>query len=94
MIALSLYLFLFLYLAGVVLFATLMFVCIGHLVHTGTFTLPSFVVTAACLAAVAIIFWLTWYWLLGTDWQAPVTIWNNAWFGNVFTTDQIFSPFQ
>lgn len=94
MITLALYSFFFIYLAGVVLFATLIFVSIGHLIHTGTFTLPSFVVTLLCFAFVAIIGWLTWYLLLNTDWQTPITIWNNRWFGTVFTTDQIFSPFK
>lgn len=94
MITIPLYTIFFAYCAGVLLFAALLLVDFFHLVHTGTFTLTSFFVTAAVLGIAAIIFWATWYLLQGTDWQTQLTIWSNAWFGNIFSSNQIFSPFH
>lgn len=94
MITIPLYTILFAYLAGVFLCAVLLLVDWLHLVRTGTFTLASLIVTIVALAGTAIIFWATWYWLQGTVWQTPVTLWDNTWLGAVFSREEILAPFK
>ncbi|MBI2444573.1 MAG: hypothetical protein HYV42_05040 [Candidatus Magasanikbacteria bacterium] len=94
MITLPLYIFLFVYLGFLLFFAVFFAINVGHFSHTGTFTLGSFLATFLLLAATAIILWSTWWLLQGVDWQQPLPIWNNAWLGNVFPSQEIFSPFD
>lgn len=93
MITIPLYYALFAYFFFLALFSLLFLVNIGHLARTGTFTLLSFFVTLLFTAITIFTLWVTWKLLAGTNWQTPITVWNNAWLGNTFGSDQIARPF-
>lgn len=90
MVTVPLYVFLFLYFGFLLFFATFLVIGFSQLVHTGAFTLASFLVSFFFLAYTAVVLWGTAGLLAGLDWQQPVTVWNSAWLGNVFSKQEIF----
>ena len=94
MIEIPLYFFIWGYAAVVLFLVIFLFIDLFHLVHTGTLTMASFIVTVGCGAAIVLIFWATWVLLQDTDWGLSITLWDNNWFGTVFSTKQIYSPFK
>lgn len=94
MLTIPLYIFLFIYFGFLLFCLFFVAVDIGNLFRTGTFTLASFFATFLFLAFVAIVIWATYTLLVDIDWQQPVLLWNNAWFGSTFPVDQVLSPFK
>ncbi len=87
MISIPLYIFLFIYFFFLITFAAFFLINMSHLVRTGTLTLASLSATLAFLVFSAFILVATFYFLHGFDWQQPVILWNNQWFGSVFSSD-------
>ena len=82
-ISIPLYIFLFVYLAFLVLFITFFVFNLIHLMHTGGTTMVSFFFTIATFAAAAFILFFTWVAVKNVDWRQTVDI-NIA---NTFTTN-------
>lgn len=74
MLAVPLYVFLFIYFAFLFVFATFFIVNLLHLTNTGTFTLSSFAVTIIIFGLSAIILLATKTLLQDALWQQPVVL--------------------
>ncbi len=85
MISIPLYLPLFVYLFFLLIFVVFFLVNVWHLAETGTFTFVSFLATFFCLALTTLALWATWQLLQNVGWQEPVTLWNSAWLGSIFS---------
>lgn len=79
MFTIPLYSFLFIYAGFLLIFLIFSLINVFHITGTGTLTLTSFFVTFIVSALTVLIFYATWYFLQGTDWQTPVTVWNSSW---------------
>lgn len=91
MVSVPLYVFLFIYFFFLLAWAAFFLINVSHLVHTGTMTVASFSATIAFLAFSAVILLATFYFLKDISWQEPVILWNNQWFGSVFS-DNFVTP--
>lgn len=84
MISLPLYPFLFAYFFFLLAWIIFFFINVGHLVHTGTFTLASFVVTFFFIAFSAFVFFFTILLLQNTDWRTPMVFFNSSSLNGIF----------
>ena len=84
LITLPLYILFFLYLIFLAIFAGFSIVNIYHVVATGTFTLPSFLITFFISALTVVTLYFTWYLLQDINWQQPMTLFDSAWIAGVF----------
>lgn len=84
MLTVELAVFFYLYLAFLVIFAALIVTNLLHLVHTGTVTFVSAVVTGIVVAFSFFIISGTWNFSQTIDWHTPVTLWNNEWISHIF----------
>lgn len=82
MLSIPLYYFLFAYFAFLAIFATLIFINLSHLFHTGTLTMFSFLITLFVLAFAAIVIWATWNFLGDVNWQQNAIQWEFSSSGN------------
>ncbi len=87
MISVPLYIFLFAYFFFLLAWGVFFFVNVGHLVHTGTLTIPSFIATFLFIAFAAIVLFFTLAQLATVDWQQSVVLWNTDWLGHVFSSN-------
>lgn len=84
MFSLPLYIFAILYGIFLLVFVIFCLFNLTHLLTTGSFTAVSLLMTLFVIFLAAGILWFTYLALADVDWQQSVTIFNNAWFGNVF----------
>ena len=73
-IAIPLYIFLFTYLAFLIVFATFFIFNLTHLMHTGGTTMISFFCTISMITVSAFIIFFTWVNLKENDWKQTITI--------------------
>jgi len=84
MFSIPLYIVLFVYFLFLAFFATFCVINFYHIVASGTFTFPSFVITLFSFASTIITIYFTWYLLVGVNWQQPILIFNSSWIPNIF----------
>jgi len=84
MITIPLYIVLFIYLAYISVLGIFSFINLSHLFHNGALTLISFLMSCMTIGLVAFTLYLTFASLVGTNWQQPLTLWNNDWVLKVF----------
>lgn len=84
MVSIPLYIFLFIYLLFLAVFAIFMFINLYHLVASGSLTLTSFFVTFFLLAFAFLVLYSTWQLIQSVDWRTPVAIFSRSWFGGGF----------
>jgi len=85
MIILPLYIFLFIYFAFLLVFLFFAIVNTLHMMQTGGISMVSFFVTFLVFVIVCVTFFLTWFFLQGTDWQQTIKIFDNAWISNTIS---------
>lgn len=86
MITIPLFSIFFIYLAYLVIIGIFSFINMYHLFHGGAITISSFSVTFIIFALSISTVYFTFFFLSGTDWQQPLTLWNNDWVSNIFAT--------
>ncbi len=84
MFTVELAVFFYIYLAFITVFGVLVLTNLLHLVHTGTITLLSSIVTGIVVVFSFFIISSTWGYAQTIDWHTPITLWDNAWIGSLF----------
>jgi hypothetical protein len=79
-----LYTLLIVYLLFLVVFFAFMFINLGHLINTGTFTPHSFLVTIIVFTITITVLIVTFLALRGVPWREPLLLINADWFTNLF----------
>lgn len=85
MLTIPLYTLLIIYLIYLAACAFFVLINIGHLIQTASFGLLSYVFTIGIICALLLVLWYTYALLGAIDWQQPLTIFNQDWFGEIFT---------
>lgn len=85
MLAIPLYLLLFLYFVFLAVFLSFVIINLYHLSVTGAITFASFTVTLTVFVLAAFTIFTTWYILQGTPWQESVTLFGSSTSGNWFS---------
>ncbi len=84
MVTIPLYTLLFAYFLFLAIFAAFSIINFYHIIVTASFTFTSFFVTFIVFTLSILTFYFTWQLLTGIDWQTPMTIFDSAWFTNIF----------
>lgn len=84
MLTLPLYILLIAYAIFLIIFFIFFIINLLHIVLTGTTTFPSLIATFLVMALTVLTIYGTWYYLQGTDWVQPITVFNTDWFGALF----------
>lgn len=84
MIIVPLYFLLILYGVFLLVFFTFFFINFFHIILTGTTTFKSFLVTCIVIAASALTFYGTWYYLQGINWTETLFTLNLGSITNLF----------
>ena len=84
MVTIPLYTFLFVYLVFLAIFTVFSMINLYHIIMTASFTLASFFTTFIIFAIVVLVFYFTWLFLQGVNWQTPVTLFNSEWISGIF----------
>jgi len=82
MLSVPLYSLLVIYALFLIVFIVFFAVNFFHILLTGTNSFSSFLVTIFVITVSALIIFVTWDLLQGTDWTQPVIIWGGSWSGN------------
>ncbi len=83
-IALPLYLFLFIYFGFLAIFVLFVVINFYHIVSSGVLTVVNFVVTVLIAAVTVFALFGTYQLLKDTDWKQSVTIFDSSWITNTF----------
>ena len=79
MISIPLYVFLFIYLVFLAIFAAFSLVNIYHIIMSASFTLASFVTSFFIGLLTVLTLYYTWYLLADVNWQLVVTLFDPTW---------------
>lgn len=85
MITIPLYSILIIYIIYLLACAFFILINIGHLTQTASLGFFSYLFTLLILLASILVLWYTYRLLSAVDWQQGVTIFNQEWFGGIFT---------
>ncbi len=83
-IALPLYIFLFLYFLVLAIFAAFVLINFYHIVGSGTLTVMSFTITFFTATLTVFTLYETYLLLQGTNWQETIPLFNSNWITNLF----------
>lgn len=86
MLTIPLYFILFIYLAYLMIISAFTYVNFSHLFHGGALTIVSFLVTLLIGVLAVVTLYLTFIFLIGVDWNQPLTLWDNAWISNALSS--------
>ncbi len=81
MISIPLYVFLFIYLIFLAVFAAFSMINVYHIVMSASFTLASFTITFFVGLLTVLTFYFTWYLLADVNWQQTLVAYNPGWLG-------------
>ncbi|PIT86249.1 MAG: hypothetical protein COU33_04245 [Candidatus Magasanikbacteria bacterium CG10_big_fil_rev_8_21_14_0_10_43_6] len=86
MIAIPLYVILFLYFLFLAVIATFVLINLYHIVATASFTLVSFTMTFFIFAGITLVLYYTAQLLhhAAIDWKTPLVLFNVDWFRTIF----------
>ena len=79
MLIVPLYIFLFIYLIFLAIFAAFSLVNIYHIIMSASFTLSSFVISFFISILTILTLYFTWYLLIDVNWKETIIFFDSTW---------------